>query len=291
MRFGLLAEAVEWCLRVIVGRVVKDPLAAGEFREIKSADYRGVAPRQFVITVTPEAFREWVAEVDGELERPFRDGQRSQLMKNLAEADKEGESFHATVKYQGRGSTIDIKTWGRDGSLVVAVRGAGPAMEFLEQGLESRKLDFKNGVELRQCKVGTSEYDDLLDLRFRELRMPLGLKWSAKDLQWEQLEQHYGFYLGGILVGVCVVRNQRGTSVKVRQIAIAAEYQRQRFGTMMMLNLLSILRKEGVTQVELNSRANVIGFYEELGFLCDGEEFEEIGLAHQKMVAKLSPHS
>ncbi|MGC6427044.1 MAG: GNAT family N-acetyltransferase [Akkermansiaceae bacterium] len=159
----------------------------------------------------------------------------------------------------------------------------------MKLGLSGVFMEHDETHTLVEVTTEQEAYRDLLNLRFRELRVPLGLTWSVDDLKWEQLERHFGMRLGEIWVGVCVVRELSGKAVKIRQVAIASEYQGQHFGWLMMAQLLKLLGEEGVAEVEIHARKNVIGFYKKLGFQCQGPEFEEIGIRHRKMTRELEP--
>jgi hypothetical protein len=49
------------------------------------------------------------------------------------------------------------------------------------------------------------------------------------------------------------------------------------------------VRQRGLFAVHLHARANVVGFYERLGYETYGEPFEEVGLPHRHMRRTLSP--
>ena len=290
MRTGLLGLVVGWVLDKLVNRVVKDPLAAGEYEEIVGDSYEGEVTLDISEMVTRDGFREWIAEIDGRLDRPFRDGQRTLLMTKLAET-QESESLHATVKYRGVGSTLQMTTYAQNNLLLLKISGTGPAMMLCEDCLQGKTVEGEEKFELLETTVGQEEYRKLLNLRFRELRMPLGLSWSVDDLKWEQLERHFGFYFGKELIGVAVVRDLGGNRAKIRQVAVESESQRKGYGQMMVAGVMVELMNDGVTDLEIHSRINVIEFYKRLGFECEGPEFEEIGIPHRKMVRKISPET
>lgn len=288
MRTGLLDIVVGWILEKVVDRVVKDPLAAGEFEEIEGEDYQGEETREISFMVTRDGFRGWVAEVDGKLDRPFRGGQRTLLMTRLAETAG-SESLHATVKCRGIGSTLQVTTHGHDDLLFLKISGTGPAIMLCEECLKGKTVESDSQFELLEVTVGQEEYRKLLNLRFRELRMPLGLSWSVDDLKWEQLERHFGFYYRKELLGVTVVRDLGGDRAKLRQIVVESNSQGEGYGRRMLAGVIAQLIDDGVTELEIHSRKDVVGFYEKLGFKGKGPEFEEIGIPHRKMTRSLPP--
>lgn len=71
---------------------------------------------------------------------------------------------------------------------------------------------------------------------------------------------------------VCVARDQRGT----------------RLGAKVMVASIDWLRdQDGVREVRLSAQVPVIGFYETLGFVAHGPEYDDAGIPHRDMVLTL----
>ncbi len=71
---------------------------------------------------------------------------------------------------------------------------------------------------------------------------------------------------------------------KIRQVAVAPELQGLGYGAQLMLGIERHLTYESpVTCYQLNSRENVAGFYQKLGYEIIGTPFEEIGIPHVLM--------
>jgi predicted GNAT family acetyltransferase len=71
--------------------------------------------------------------------------------------------------------------------------------------------------------------------------------------------------------------------VKLRQMAVATEYQRQGLGQAFLRGMATVLLGEGVTTLILNSRLFAVGFYRRLGYATHGECLVEIVLPHVQM--------
>lgn len=138
-------------------------------------------------------------------------------------------------------------------------------------------------VDIRQSMHGSEDYGRLLELRRVVLREPLGLDWSAVDLQHEADEWHFGAWDGEDPVGCVSIRWLGGGRVKLRQMAVAAASQGLGVGRVLVDEVLRVVAAEGVRVVELHSREEAVGFYEQLGFAVDGEPFEEVGIRHRRM--------
>ena len=140
---------------------------------------------------------------------------------------------------------------------------------------------------LRECKVESDEYRELVALRFNELRRPLGLVWEEGELARDHGERHFGLYLGATLIGVAVV-GKVGDGVKIRQVAVQSNRQDEGYGRSLMGQVESLLWREGVMEFRLHARVSVAGFYDKLGYVREGEIFEEVGVDHVLMVKRLT---
>ncbi|MGJ8697568.1 MAG: GNAT family N-acetyltransferase [Verrucomicrobiaceae bacterium] len=231
-----------------------------------------------------EEFRALVAELDGAFEPSFRAGQLNTLMGKMSGlADGEVLSLICPVGYRGGKTVLQIHGRGERGVLVIQVEGGGSPMALVVEKFEHYRKPMIAAAEFREVRVGTHEYDGLKDLRFRELRAPLGLRWSVADLQWEQLERHFGVFMLDHPVATVVVRKKQDGGVRLRQVAVCRVMRGKGYGRMVMEAVEAQLVREGVRDFELHSREEVAGFYEALGYEQVGSIFTEIGIPHVLM--------
>ena len=138
--------------------------------------------------------------------------------------------------------------------------------------------------ELREVFVESLEYQELLRLRFDELRRPLNLEWTEAEGEADKLDRHFGLYYEEVLVGSVVVVTLDPGFAKLRQIAVAKPHQRRGVGQRLMIDIENLLALKGVKRFELNARVDVAEFYDRMNYHRKGEIFEEIGLPHVKMI-------
>ncbi|MDG2399649.1 MAG: GNAT family N-acetyltransferase [Akkermansiaceae bacterium] len=153
-------------------------------------------------------------------------------------------------------------------------------------GMNTISTDIE-GRELREVFVESLEYQELLRLRFNELRKPLGLEWTEAEGEADKLDRHFGLYHREVLVGSVVVATLKTGFAKLRQIAVANSQQGHGVGKSLMAAIESFLAREGVKRFELHARVDVAGFYDSLAYHQQGQIFEEIGLPHVKMIKLL----
>lgn len=138
-------------------------------------------------------------------------------------------------------------------------------------------------LQLREVSPESAEYHELLALRFRELREPLGMIWTEAEMASDQEDRHFGLHDGTAWAGVVVACDLGGGEYKLRQIAVCRTRQGQGVGRRLMKRVEDQLGSDGAKEFQLNARLTVAGFYEAIGYRPVGETFEEIGIPHVKM--------
>lgn len=76
---------------------------------------------------------------------------------------------------------------------------------------------------------------------------------------------------------------QVGGRIKLERFAILPQFRGKGYGHSILRYVLTEARKEKLP-IYLNSQVQVVGYYEKSGFIKEGEEFEEAGIKHYKMV-------
>lgn len=122
-------------------------------------------------------------------------------------------------------------------------------------------------------------------LRERILREPLGLTFLEEDLAVERADRHLVAFDGETLIGGLLLqeREQEPGVWKIRQVAVEPLWQGKGIGRDLMLAAEAEAREAGITQLVLNARETVCGFYERLGYIAEGGWFLEVGIPHRRM--------
>lgn len=138
-----------------------------------------------------------------------------------------------------------------------------------------------------EIEYGSTEYEQSLALRDEVLRKPLGLRFSDEELQRERDHYHLVCQVGGQIIGCLVLVPTSRGELRMRQVAVVPELQRQGIGRALTEFAEGFARKRGFTTVTLHARDYAVGFYDKLGYQRLGEPFEEISLVHWKMQKQL----
>lgn len=77
-------------------------------------------------------------------------------------------------------------------------------------------------------------------------------------------------------------------SGKIGRMAVLAEWRGLGIGAAILRDLLDEARRRGLESVYLHAQLPVLGFYARFGFVAEGPEFEEAGIAHRLMRLRLA---
>jgi ElaA protein len=107
----------------------------------------------------------------------------------------------------------------------------------------------------------------------------------AEALEWDGLDgdcRHYLLTYDARPVGTARVRPYGVATIKIERVAVLKDRRGHGLGARLMAHILARADREGHAAV-LNAQTAVRGFYEKLGFVADGPEFEEAGIPHVHM--------
>ncbi len=138
-------------------------------------------------------------------------------------------------------------------------------------------------------EFGSHRYDELVELRYKVLLEPLGLKFLDSHRSQEAGYLHIGCIenLDDKLVGGLMMVPLDDKTIRLMQVAVDGKYQGEGVGRKMIEYALHRAHEAGYSVVIMHAMLNVIGFYEKLGFKQQGDIFEEGGVTFAKMVKKI----
>ena len=138
-------------------------------------------------------------------------------------------------------------------------------------------------MEIRFIWHGSPAYQELVQLRQKVLREPLGLSFSKQDLEAEEEETILAIDREQSWIACLHLRPTMGETIKLRQMCVHPDYQGQGLGESLVKAAEEVTRELGFSEIILHARETAVGFYEKCGFAVDGEPFEEVGLPHRLM--------
>jgi len=131
------------------------------------------------------------------------------------------------------------------------------------------------------------EYDEMLALRYKKLRAPLGLNFSEEDLQREKDDIFIACSENGQIIGCCILVRLSAETLKLRQMAVDNHWQGKQVGTNIMAFAEQYAIDNGYSEICLHARKTASEFYVKCGYTGSGEEFTEVGIPHVFMQKRL----
>lgn len=109
-----------------------------------------------------------------------------------------------------------------------------------------------------------------------------------KNLQEDELDTlqgptlHFGLFKNGEIIGTCRVRDD-DYQLFIERVSIKREFQNQGYGTLMVQRLCEAF-KDSDKDFYIEAISQRVRFYNSLGFVKYGVEFEKFGVEHIKML-------
>lgn len=136
---------------------------------------------------------------------------------------------------------------------------------------------------------GSSRYDELVELRYKILLEPLGLKFLDSFRDKEMSYLHIGCVesLDDKLVGGLILAPVNDKEIRLMQVAVDTVHQGEGIGRELVAYAEKRAKQAGYSKIVMHAMLSVVHFYEKLGYHQEGDLFEEQGLTFAKMVKKL----
>jgi predicted GNAT family N-acyltransferase len=142
--------------------------------------------------------------------------------------------------------------------------------------------------DIRVVRFASPAYHEMVALRSRLLREPLGLAFTAEQLAAEKDHVHLAAWKDGVMAGtLMLLPPDPNTVARMRQMAVDPRFERRGLGRALVHCGEIELCRLGATRIELAARVPAVGFYEKLGYEVQGEPFIELTVPHVLMAKRL----
>ena len=142
-------------------------------------------------------------------------------------------------------------------------------------------------MALKIIDHGTADYRQMVELRLQLLRKPLGLSFTAEELEKEKSDILLGCFEEDKLEACCILTQVDASTVRLRQMAVGAALQRKGIGRVLMDFAENIARDRKYSRLTMHARKSAVGFYEKSGYRICSEEFTEVTIPHYVMEKEL----
>lgn len=136
---------------------------------------------------------------------------------------------------------------------------------------------------------GSSRYDELVELRYKILLEPLGLKFLDMHRAKEANYLHIGCIesVDDKLIGGLILAPVDNETIRLMQVAVETKYQGEGIGHQMVKYAEKRAKEAGFSKIVMHAMLSVVHFYETMGYVQEGDIFEESGITFAKMVKDL----
>ncbi len=135
-------------------------------------------------------------------------------------------------------------------------------------------------IEVKKV-TSQEELDQVFNIRrivfVDEQNCPPELEWENEDVS-----THFLATIDGEPAGACRWR-KTDAGYKLERFAVLMAYRGRKIGQALVAAALADLPAEA-TYIYLNAQLDAMGLYAKFGFVAEGEQFEEAGIQHFKMV-------
>lgn len=108
--------------------------------------------------------------------------------------------------------------------------------------------------------------------------------------EYDPVAWHALAYLDSQCIGTArlVIFSQADGGIgRIGRMAVLPKYRKQGYGKSLLQALLEKGKAKGISQFELHAQRSAIPFYEQFGFIADGDIYDEAGIAHRDMILNI----
>jgi GNAT superfamily N-acetyltransferase len=138
-------------------------------------------------------------------------------------------------------------------------------------------------MEIRTFIQSDPEYLLSLILRYKILRIPLGLTFSKDDLAKDKNDIHIGAFDSDVMLASLILTDHGDHTMKMRQVAVDDRHQGLGIGRQLVQYADNYAREKGYRLIHCHARDTAKSFYLKLGYKVVGDDFTEIGIRHYYM--------
>lgn len=139
------------------------------------------------------------------------------------------------------------------------------------------------GIAIKQISITDPSYQELLQLRNRVLRMPLGMNIFDEDLSRDQDDTIITAYKEDKIIGCVMLKHLNEKEVKLRAMAVDNDFRGKGIGSLLVEKAEDTAREKGYETIVLHARKTAKDFYAKMGYDTVSDEFIEVTIPHIAM--------
>jgi GNAT superfamily N-acetyltransferase len=143
-------------------------------------------------------------------------------------------------------------------------------------------------MKINIIPYNSPSYHNMVALRYKVLRAPLGLDFTPEQLQPDENRILIGAFQEDTLTGCCILSKESPQLLQLRQMAVDDQFQGLGIGKMIVDFAEQWAISHHFSTITLHARYNAVPFYEKLGYIKKGNPFTEVTIEHFVMEKVLS---
>jgi predicted GNAT family N-acyltransferase len=140
---------------------------------------------------------------------------------------------------------------------------------------------------ITEIENGSALMAAAFDLRREVFVVEQGVPPELEVDEFDPTATHLVAILDETVVGTLRILQHEGVA-KIGRVAVRATARRSGIGARLMERAAAIARARGYREIVLHAQVPVAGFYRRLGYIEEGETFEEAGIPHVAMRKKIA---
>lgn len=111
--------------------------------------------------------------------------------------------------------------------------------------------------------------------------------WPNMSLEYVKLPndesaRHFGLFVNGEIISIISLFKENN-EIQFRKFATLIEFQGLGYGTILLKNIIDLIKKEGITKLWCNARIEKSKFYEKFNLKLASEKFKKDGIDYVVM--------
>jgi histone acetyltransferase (RNA polymerase elongator complex component) len=140
-----------------------------------------------------------------------------------------------------------------------------------------------DNIQIKEIKFQSESYYKLLAFRFENLRKPLNLEWTKKELIDEKEQIHFALIKRNEVIGSFCLKKISNLTIKLRQMAIKKDYQKKGYGSKLLKFAENYANKNNYYKIVIIARISALDFYRKNFFEVSGKKFIDVTVYSIKM--------
>ncbi|BAU14595.1 acetyltransferase, GNAT family [Leptolyngbya sp. NIES-3755] len=130
------------------------------------------------------------------------------------------------------------------------------------------------------------DFSDIAAIRISVFQDEQGVDPALEFDGLDEAATHFLTYEGNRPIGTARVRFLDSRTAKLERVAVLADRRKYGIGRKIVETALEFLANKNISDLRIHAQISVVAFYQKLGFVTEGEPFDEAGIPHIKMSYK-----